>query len=62
VILDRMWGLPPALDMGYEKCMQATVREMVCAGLADSIHDISDGGLAVGAGRVLVLAPQPRVP
>jgi phosphoribosylformylglycinamidine synthase len=47
VILDRMWGLPPALDMGYEKCMQATVREMVCAGLADSIHDISDGGLAV---------------
>jgi len=47
VILDRMWGLPPALDMGYEKCMQATVREMVCEGLADSIHDVSDGGLAV---------------
>jgi phosphoribosylformylglycinamidine synthase len=42
-----MWGLPPALDMDYEKRMQAAVREMVCANLADAAHDISDGGLAV---------------
>jgi phosphoribosylformylglycinamidine synthase len=46
-VLNDMWGLPPALDMDYEKRMQAAVREMVGANLADSAHDISDGGLAV---------------
>jgi len=47
VILKSMWGLPPALDMGYEKRVQQTVRELIAAGLVDSAHDLSDGGLAV---------------
>jgi len=47
VILGELWGLPPALDMDYEKRVQAAVREIVNAGLAESAHDVSDGGLAI---------------
>jgi phosphoribosylformylglycinamidine synthase len=47
VVLDKMWGLPPALDMDYEKCVQAAIREIVTSGFAESAHDLSDGGLAV---------------
>ena len=47
VILEKMWGLPPALDMDYEKRVQTAIREIVIGGLAESAHDLSDGGLAV---------------
>jgi phosphoribosylformylglycinamidine synthase len=47
VVVGALWGLPPALDMNYEKRVQTAVREMVNAGLAESAHDVSDGGLAV---------------
>jgi phosphoribosylformylglycinamidine synthase len=47
VILDSLWGLPPALDMEYEKRVQAAIRDIVRQGFADSAHDVSDGGLAV---------------
>ncbi|HYL72979.1 MAG TPA: phosphoribosylformylglycinamidine synthase subunit PurL [Bryobacteraceae bacterium] len=47
VILDSMWGLPPALDMDYEKRVHRAIREIIAAGLAESAHDLSDGGLAV---------------
>ncbi len=47
VVLNKMWGLPPALDLDYEKRVQAAIREIVNAGLAESAHDLSDGGLAV---------------
>jgi phosphoribosylformylglycinamidine synthase len=46
-VVGSLWGLPPALDMAHEKRVQAAVREIVRAGLADSSHDLSDGGLAV---------------
>src|SRR5208282_4827632 len=46
-VLHGLWGLPPALDLDYEKRVQAAVREMVLAGLAESAHDLSDGGFAV---------------
>ncbi len=46
-ILKHMWGTPPALDMDYEKRVQQAIREIVAEGLAESAHDISDGGLAV---------------
>ncbi len=49
VILKQLWGLPPALDMDYERRVQDAMREIVAAGLADSAHDTSDGGLAVAA-------------
>jgi phosphoribosylformylglycinamidine synthase II len=47
VVLDGLWGMPPALDMGYEKRVQAAVRRIVNEGLAESAHDLSEGGLAV---------------
>jgi len=48
-VLKQAWGLPPALDMDYEKRVQAAMREVAGAGLAESAHDLSDGGLAVAA-------------
>ncbi|HTA70235.1 MAG TPA: AIR synthase related protein, partial [Bryobacteraceae bacterium] len=47
VILNSLWGLPPVLDMDYEKRVQQAIREIVRAGLAESAHDISDGGFAI---------------
>ncbi len=47
VILKDLWGLPPLLDMDYEKRVQNAIREVVAAGWAESAHDVSDGGLAV---------------
>ena len=46
-VLGRTWGLPPALDLDYESAVQAAVREIVRAGLVESAHDLSAGGLAV---------------
>jgi phosphoribosylformylglycinamidine synthase len=46
--IDRqLWGLPPALDMEYERRVQQAMREIVASGLAESAHDVSGGGLAV---------------
>jgi len=46
-ILRQLWGLPPALDLDYEIRVQSAIRQVVAAGLAESAHDLSDGGLAV---------------
>jgi phosphoribosylformylglycinamidine synthase len=46
-VLGDLWGLPPALEMEYEKRVQAAAREIALSGLAESAHDLSDGGLAV---------------
>ena len=47
VVLDKLWGVPPALDMALEKRVQKTIREIVSGQLAESAHDIGEGGLAV---------------
>jgi phosphoribosylformylglycinamidine synthase len=46
-IVKQLWGLPPALDMAYEKRVHDAMRAIHEAGLAESAHDVSDGGLAV---------------
>jgi phosphoribosylformylglycinamidine synthase len=46
-VLKTIWGLPPELDMEYEKRVQEAMREIAAGGLAESAHDLSDGGLAV---------------
>jgi phosphoribosylformylglycinamidine synthase len=46
VIMNAMWGLPPALDMAYEKRVHDAMRQIAAEGLAESAHDLSDGGLA----------------
>ena len=46
-ILGALWGYPPELDLEKEAALQKTVIEMIQEGLVESVHDCSDGGLAV---------------
>jgi phosphoribosylformylglycinamidine synthase len=46
-IVQQVWGLPPRLNMEYEKRVQAAIRDMIAQGVVESAHDLSDGGLAV---------------
>jgi phosphoribosylformylglycinamidine synthase len=43
----RKEGLPPRLDIAREKAVQTSVRSCIQAGLVESAHDCSEGGLAV---------------
>jgi phosphoribosylformylglycinamidine synthase len=47
VIHNQLWGLPPRLDMAKEKRVHDAMRALIAAGLVESAHDLSDGGLAV---------------
>jgi phosphoribosylformylglycinamidine synthase II len=46
-ILGALWGYPPELDLEKEAALQSAVIELIQQGLVDSVHDCSDGGLAV---------------
>jgi phosphoribosylformylglycinamidine synthase len=46
-ILGSMWGFPPALELEREVALQKALVEMIGAGLVDSAHDSSEGGIAV---------------
>jgi phosphoribosylformylglycinamidine synthase subunit PurL len=46
-IVKELWGLPPALDMEYEQRVHYAIRRVIEEGLAESAHDLSDGGFAV---------------
>jgi phosphoribosylformylglycinamidine synthase subunit PurL len=46
-ILGTLWGYPPELDLENEAALQKAVIELIQQGLVDSVHDCSDGGLAV---------------
>jgi phosphoribosylformylglycinamidine synthase II len=46
-ILGALWGYPPELDLEKEAALQKAVIAMIQQGLVDSVHDCSDGGLAV---------------
>ncbi len=46
-ILGAVWGFPPALELEREAAMQKGLVEMIRAGLVDSAHDCSEGGIAV---------------
>ncbi len=46
-VLKQLWGVPPQLDMAYEKRVHDAIRAIQAAQLAESAHDLSDGGLAV---------------
>ncbi|MFL6584550.1 MAG: phosphoribosylformylglycinamidine synthase subunit PurL [Chthoniobacterales bacterium] len=43
----RKAGLPPRLDFARELAVQKAVRELIRAGLLQSAHDCSEGGMAV---------------
>ncbi|MGB7602226.1 MAG: phosphoribosylformylglycinamidine synthase subunit PurL, partial [Candidatus Sulfotelmatobacter sp.] len=46
-ILGALWGYPPELDLEKEAALQKAVIELIEQGLLESVHDCSDGGLAV---------------
>src|SRR5579863_5431199 len=46
-ILGVLWGYPPELDLEREAALQKAVIELIQLGLVESVHDCSDGGLAV---------------
>jgi phosphoribosylformylglycinamidine synthase len=46
-VLGELWGFPPALELESEAALQAAIIELIGAGLVDSAHDCSEGGLAV---------------
>ncbi len=46
-ILGSLWGYPPELELEKEAALQKGLVEMAQAGLLDSAHDCSEGGIAV---------------
>jgi len=46
-MLGTVWGYPPELDLEKEAALQKGLIEMIQAGLVESAHDCSSGGLAV---------------
>jgi phosphoribosylformylglycinamidine synthase len=46
-VLGALWGYPPELDLEKEAALQKAVIELIQQGCVDSVHDCSDGGLAV---------------
>ncbi len=46
-ILGELWGFPPTLEIENEAALQKATVEMIQAGLVESAHDCSDGGIAV---------------
>jgi phosphoribosylformylglycinamidine synthase II len=46
-ILGAMWGYPPELELEKEAALQKALVEMAEAGVLESAHDCSDGGIAV---------------
>ena len=46
-ILGALWGFPPALELAREAALQRALVEMIGAGLVESAHDCSEGGIAV---------------
>ncbi|MFM1654311.1 phosphoribosylformylglycinamidine synthase subunit PurL [Brevibacillus sp. B_LB10_24] len=48
MVLGRIAGRPPQLDLKKEAALQQMVLEAIRAGLIQSAHDLSEGGLAAG--------------
>ncbi len=46
-VLGALWGYPPELDLEKEAALQKALIEMIQMDLPESVHDCSDGGLAV---------------
>jgi phosphoribosylformylglycinamidine synthase II len=46
-VLGAVWGYPPDLDLEKEAALQKALVELSHQGLVDSMHDCSEGGLAV---------------
>ncbi|WP_375464410.1 phosphoribosylformylglycinamidine synthase subunit PurL [uncultured Methylobacterium sp.] len=52
VIEGREAGAPPPVDLAIERRNGDFVRGLITAGLVDTVHDLSDGGLAVAVAEM----------
>jgi phosphoribosylformylglycinamidine synthase II len=50
-ILGTTWGFPPSLELEKEAALQRCVIDLISQGLIESVHDCSDGGLAVALAK-----------
>ncbi len=46
-ILGSLWGYPPEIDLEKEAALQKGIVELIQQSLVESVHDCSEGGLAV---------------
>src|SRR5579863_3716129 len=46
-ILGTIWGYPPELELEKVAALQKTIIELIQHGLVESVHDCSEGGIAV---------------
>ncbi|MFY9741153.1 MAG: phosphoribosylformylglycinamidine synthase subunit PurL [Candidatus Sulfotelmatobacter sp.] len=46
-VLGALWGYPPEIDIEKEAALQKAIVQIVQLGLAESVHDCAEGGLAV---------------
>jgi len=53
-LFDRKDGPPPPVDLLAEKRTGDFVRKLIRSGVATAVHDLSDGGLAVGLAEMAV--------
>ncbi|KQO70884.1 phosphoribosylformylglycinamidine synthase subunit PurL [Methylobacterium sp. Leaf88] len=66
VIAGREEGAPPPVDLAIERRNGDFVRGLITSGLVDTVHDLSDGGLAVALAEMAMAggigAALPEVP
>ncbi|MCJ2025065.1 phosphoribosylformylglycinamidine synthase subunit PurL [Methylobacterium sp. J-067] len=66
VVEGREEGAPPPVDLGLERRNGDFVRGLITSGVADTVHDLSDGGLAVALAEMAMAggigAALPEVP
>ncbi|MEQ8298541.1 MAG: phosphoribosylformylglycinamidine synthase subunit PurL [Nitratireductor sp.] len=53
-VCGRVDGPPPPVDLAHEKRVGAFVRGLIADGLATAVHDLSDGGLALGLAEMAI--------
>jgi len=55
VVMDETWGRPPAIALQDEAMLHRVLQRCAAEGLATSISDISDGGLAVAVAKAALV-------
>jgi len=53
-LFGRADGPPPAVDLDHERRVGDLVRALIREGVATAVHDLSDGGLAVGLAEMAI--------
>ena len=54
VVSGREDGAPPPVDLAVERRNGDFVRSLIVSGLVDTVHDLSDGGLAVALAEMAI--------